>query len=89
MQHVGVKAAVSDNLKVGALFYDFDTLDPRLGNRDARELDLYAEWTLDEHWSLLPLVGYYQPARSTEEGGSQLGTARGNVYGQLLLVFGF
>ena len=89
VQHVGVKAAVSDSLKVGALFYDFDTLDPRLGNRDARELDLYAEWTLDEHWSLLPLVGYYQPARSTEEGGSQLGTARGNVYGQLLLVFGF
>lgn len=89
VHHLGLKATLSDSLKVGALFYDFDTLDPRLGNRDARELDVYAEWAIDPHWSLLPLVGYYKPARSVEEGGSQLGTARGNLYGQLLLVFGF
>lgn len=89
VHHVGVKASVSDSVKVGALFYDFDTLDRSLGNRDARELDLYAEWAIDEHWSLLPLVGWYKPTRSAEEGGSQLGTAKGNVYGQVLLVFGF
>ncbi len=89
VQHVGVKAAVSDSVNIGALFYDFDTLDRSLGDRDARELDLYAEWAIDRHWSLLPLVGYYKPQRSAQEGGSQLGTAGGNLYGQVLLVFAF
>lgn len=89
VHHLGVKAAVADSVSVGALFYDFDTLDRNLGNRDARELDLYAEWAIDAHWSLLPLVGCYKPTRSAQEGGSQLGTARGNLYGQVLLVFGF
>jgi len=89
VQHVGVKAAVADGINVGALFYHFETIDRGLGDRDARELDLYGEWAIDQHWSLLPLVGYYKPRRSAEEGGSQLGTARGNVYGQVLLVFGF
>ncbi|MDR0279620.1 MAG: alginate export family protein [Paucimonas sp.] len=89
VQHVGVKAAVADSVNVGALFYDFDTIDRGLGDRDARELDLYAEWAIDEHWSVLPLVGYYKPRRGAEEGGSQLGGAGGNVYGQVLVVFGF
>ena len=89
VHHLGVKAAVSGRVNVGALYYDFATLNRSLGNRDARELDLYAEWTIDEHWSLLPLVGYYKPERSAEDGGSQLGTAKGSVYGQVLLVFGF
>ncbi|MHA6197845.1 alginate export family protein [Pseudomonas wadenswilerensis] len=89
VQHVGVKAAVSDSVNVGALFYDFSTIDRGLGNRDARELDLYAEWAINAHWSLLPLVGYYKPQRSAEDGGSQLGTTRGSLYGQVLLVFAF
>ncbi|OAI88276.1 hypothetical protein [Pseudomonas putida] len=89
VHHLGVKASVSDSVKIGALFYDFDTIDRSLGNRDAQELDVYAEWAIDEHWSVLPLVGYYKPTRSAEAGGSQLGTAGGNLYGQLLLVFGF
>ncbi|WP_175652901.1 hypothetical protein [Pseudomonas sp. Marseille-P9899] len=89
VHHLGVKAAVSDSVNVGALFYTFDTLDPSLGNRDARELDLYAEWAIDQHWSVLPLVGYYKPRRSTEDGGSQLETSRGNLYGQVLLVWSY
>lgn len=89
VHHLGLKAAVTESLEVGALFYRFDTLDPNLGNRDSRELDLYAQWTLDEHWSVLPLVGYYKPRRSAEDGASQLGDSRANLYGQLLVAWSF
>ncbi|CAN1600428.1 Alginate export domain-containing protein [Pseudomonas mediterranea] len=89
VQHIGIKAAVSDTLNIGALLYSFDTLDTRLGNRDGRELDLYAEWAIDPHWALLPLVGMYKPERSAEENGSQLGGAQRNVYAQVLLAWTF
>lgn len=89
VHHLGIKAAVTDSLGVGALIYSFDTLDPNLGNRDGRELDLYAEWAVDKHWSVLPLVGYYAPRRSVEDGGSQLGNSRANLYGQVLVAWSF
>ncbi|WP_437881195.1 hypothetical protein [Pseudomonas sp. LRF_L74] len=89
VNHIGLKASLSEQLGVGALFYTFATLDESLGNRDGRELDVYAEWVVDEHWSVLPLVGYYKPRRSVDDGGSQLGNDRGNLYAQMLLVWAY
>ncbi|WP_109514603.1 hypothetical protein [Pseudomonas ovata] len=87
VNHIGLKASVTEQLKVGALLYQFDTLETRLGNRDARELDIYAEWAIDEHWTVLPLVGFYKPQHSVQEGGSQIGNTRTNTYAQLLLAW--
>lgn len=89
VNHVGVKASLNDQFAVGALLYNFDTLNESLGNRDGREIDVYAEWQVDEHWTLLPLVGYYKPKRSADDGGTQLGSNRGNIYAQMLLVWSY
>ncbi|MDU9394072.1 hypothetical protein, partial [Pseudomonas sp. zfem002] len=60
IHHVGLKATPLENLTVGALYFDFNTLRTRdTLNLDARELDLYVEWAVNEHLIISPLVGLY------------------------------
>ncbi|MDZ3991442.1 hypothetical protein [Pseudomonas sp. Teo4] len=86
VQKVGLVVSPTDNLNLGALYYNFDTINRNLGNTDGRELDLYAEWTVNEHLIVVPLVGFYRPDRSAEDGGLQLGNNDTNVYSQIAFV---
>jgi len=86
---VGLVVSPLPTLNLGAQWFAFDTLDRRLGNTDARELDLYAEWTVSEHLTVVPLVGLYQPERSALDGGTQLGSDRTNLYSQVVFVSTF
>lgn len=86
VHHVGLKAAPLENVTVGALYFDFDTLDTDLGNLGGRELDLYVEWMVNDHLMISPVVGFYQPERSAAEGGTQLGGDDTNLYSQLMFV---
>lgn len=86
VHHVGLKATPLESLTVGALYFDFDTLDTDLGNLGGRELDLYAEWMVNDHLMISPVLGFYQPERSAETGGTQLGGDGTNVYSQLMFV---
>ena len=86
VHHVGLKATPRDDLTLGALFFDFDTLDRDLGNLSGQELDLYLEWTVNEHLIISPLVGLYKPERSASEGGLQLGNDDTNTYLQLTVA---
>lgn len=74
---------------MGALLYDFSTLDRSRKNLDGREADLYAEWTINEHFTLLPLVGFYKPEKSDASGGTQLGSSDTNLYAQVILAASF
>ncbi|MGJ3440232.1 MULTISPECIES: alginate export family protein [Pseudomonas] len=85
VHHLGLKAKPRDNLSVGALYFDFDTLDTDQGNLGGRELDLYVEWMVTEHILISPLVGYYTPERSADNGGVQMGSRDGGTYLQLLV----
>lgn len=86
IHHVALKVSPLENLSVGALWFDFNTLDRDLGNFDGRELDLYAEWAVSDNLIVMPVVGLYQPDRSAEEGGTQLGSDDSNLYSQLVFV---
>ncbi|MCY1283684.1 hypothetical protein D9M70_325680 [compost metagenome] len=86
IHHVALKVTPLENLSVGALWFDFNTLDRDLGNFDGRELDLYAEWAVSDNLIVMPVVGLYQPDRSAEEGGTQLGGDDSNLYSQLVFV---
>ncbi|WP_271407794.1 hypothetical protein [Pseudomonas sp. Q1-7] len=86
IHHVAFKVTPLENLSLGALWFDFSTLDRDQGNFDGREVDLYAEWAVSENFIVMPLVGLYQPDRSAEEGGSQIGSDDRNLYSQLLFV---
>ena len=89
IQNVGLKVSPLENLNLGALYFNFDTIDRSLGNTDGHEVDLYAEWHVNDHLTVMPLVGIYQPDKSAENGGTQLGNNDRNVYAQLLFVTGF
>ncbi|BAU74764.1 alginate export family protein [Metapseudomonas furukawaii] len=86
VHHVAFKVSPLENLSVGALWFDFNTLDRDLGNTDGRELDLYAEWAVNDNLIVMPVVGLYQPDRSAAEGGTQLGGDDSNLYSQLVFV---
>lgn len=49
------------------------------------EVDIYARWLIKEHYFVSPLVGLFNPKKSSSEGGLQLGKADTNVYSQLIL----
>jgi hypothetical protein len=85
VHHVGLKATPRENLTLGALFFDFDTLDTDRGNLGGRELDLYVEWMVNDHLLISPLIGFYQPERSADQGGLQLGGDGTNTYLQLIV----
>ena len=89
IQNVTLKASPLESLTVGALYFHYDTLDRRLGNTDGQEVDLYAEWHVNENLTVMPLVGFYRPSKSAEQGGLQLGNNETNVYAQLVFAMGF
>lgn len=89
VQHLGLKVTAADDLKLGMLLYTFRTLDTRRGQLDADEADIYAEWAIDPHWTLMPLVGLYKPKQSSASGGTQVGNSRTNLYGQVLVAWAF
>jgi len=90
IHHVGLKAIPLEGLTLGVLYFDFDTLQTR-GKTDTsgRELDLYAEWAVNDHLIITPLLGLYQPDKSLENGGAQGGSNGTNVYSQLTVAVPF
>lgn len=90
IHHVGLKATPVENLTLGALYFDFNTLRKHDSlNLDARELDLYAEWAVNSHLIISPLVGIYQPKKAADTGGNQVGGNGTNLYSQLTVAVPF
>lgn len=90
IHHLGLKVTPLQNLTLGALYFDFNTLDKHSAlNLDARELDLYAEWAVSEHLIISPLIGLYQPKKDATNGGNQVGGNGTNVYSQLTVAVPF
>ncbi|MNH39850.1 hypothetical protein D3C79_1010770 [compost metagenome] len=86
---MGLTVSPTSSLNVGLMGFKFDTLDRSLGNVDGHEVDLYAEWTFNEHLMVVPLVGLYRPERSAGQGGTQLGNDNNNLYSQIVFVSTF
>lgn len=89
IQNVTFKVSPLQNLNVGAVLFDFKTIDRNLGNNDGHELDLYAEWHVNDHLTVMPLIGLYQPDKSAEQGGTQLGNHDKNLYSQVVFATNF
>lgn len=87
--HVGVKAAPTPAVTVGALFFDFNNTGNGTGAIDGQEIDMYAEWGVNENIFLSPLIGFYKPDNSAGSGGSQLKDDNVNTYVQLIGVVAF
>jgi hypothetical protein len=71
------------------LYFDFDPIDRSLGNLGGREFDLYAELAVNEHVFISPVVGFYKPEKSANQGGLQLGGDDTDTYLQLIVGTSF
>ncbi|UZE21397.1 hypothetical protein LOY67_15220 [Pseudomonas sp. B21-056] len=89
IQQVGLKISAAEDIKLGMLLYSFRTLDDSRVRLDADEANVYAEWAIDKHWTLMPLAGLYKPKYSAADGGAQVGNSHTNLYGQVLVAWSF
>lgn len=90
IQHLGLKASPRPDLTLGVLYFDYDTVRKREAlNLDAQELDVYAEWAVNPHLIITPLVGLYQPRQDSTTGGNQVGGNGTNLYSQLTVAVPF
>lgn len=84
VHHLALKASPSETLSFGALFFDFgDTAGN--GSLDGQEIDLYAEWVVNEHLIISPLLGFYTP----DNAGVQIGNSDTNTYFQMIAIVPF
>lgn len=84
---VSLKASPAENLNLGINHFSFGNhkTDAALGNMNASELDIYAEYFPSETMMISPLVGWFNPQASAANGGTQLGDAHRSLYAQLML----
>lgn len=87
IHQLSLQASVKENLHLGVLGYQFDTIDKSYGNLDGTEVDLFAVWSPTQNINVIPLVGFYKPKKDIDQGGSQLGDKDTNTYAQLLLQY--
>ena len=85
ISHLYMTAQPLPSISLGVLFFDFRMKNKRPGNLDAKEWDIYAEWEINDHLSVSPLIGFYAPDKSAEQGGVQLGNDDTNTYAQMIV----
>lgn len=76
-----------ENLMLGALAYQFDTVNKSMGNLDGHELDLFSVWSVNDKMVVVPLIGLYKPKKDISTGGTQMYDNKTNLYGQLILEY--
>jgi len=90
IQHVGLKVTPLENLTLGALYFDYTTVRKSNAlNLNGNELDVYAEWAVNPHLIITPLVGLYKPEQDSTTGGNQVGGNGTNLYSQLTVAVPF
>ena len=87
VHHIGLALTPAPTVQLGALFFEFD--DAGNGYLNGNEVDLYAQWVVNDHLVLSPLVGFYTPEYSAAEGGTQIGGDDTNMYSQLIAIVNF
>ena len=50
---------------------------------------LYAQWVVNDHLVLSPLVGFYTPDSAAADGGTQIGDDDTNIYSQVIAIVNF
>ncbi|GAB2602229.1 alginate export family protein [Nitrincola alkalisediminis] len=85
IHYLGVTAQPADLLSVGVGYFDFNKTIGGSGDNDARELNFWAEWVVNDHLILSPLIGFYKPDSAN---GTQ-GSTKLNTYGQIMAVIPF
>lgn len=87
IHQLSLQASIKENLHLGVLAYQFDTVKKDIENLDGHEVDIFAVWSPTANINVIPLAGWYKPKKDIDHGGSQVGGTDGNVYAQLILQY--
>lgn len=87
--HAYASAQPTPKMLLGLLYFHFDPRRDSQGEFGGDEVDLYVEWTLNDHVMLTPLFGIYRPDQEAADGGAQLGGTDTNVYLQATVTITF
>ena len=79
-----VMLAPRDDLAVGIQYWDFDKVDDAADNA-AKEIDLFALWTINDNWVFSPMIGLYSPKGSANK--ALQGNSDDNLYVQGVLMY--
>lgn len=85
VHHLSVVASPSETLRAGASYFRFDDTVAGTGTNDADEINLWAEWVVNDNLIISPLVGIYTP----DSAASVQGNTNTNTYLQLLAIVPF
>jgi len=85
IQSVQLSATPTDKVSVGALYFDFSKTQNDTGKNNAKEVDLWMQWAVNDHLIISPLVGFYKPKSNT----SKQGNDNTNVYSQVIAIMPF
>ena len=78
---------MQENLHLGVLAYQFDTIKKDQENLDGHEIDAFAVWSPNKNINVIPLVGLYKPKKDINHLGSQVSDNKTNSYAQLILQY--
>lgn len=82
---ISVEVFPTEKLLLGANLYNFESVDTSVVDNKAQELDLFAMYQVNEAFSVIPILGIYDPKKSTKNGGTQVGTSKTNLFAGLIL----
>ncbi len=86
IHHLALKAQPTETLTIGALYFDFsDSTTVGAFNSNGQELDIYAEWVVNDHLIISPLIGIYSP----DSDNSAQNTDDDNLYAQVIAIIPF
>lgn len=89
VHHLGATLQPREDVALGALAFRFNTLDKKQGDLSGKELNLYVQWDLNDHLSIIPVTGWYSPKKDALNNGAQLKNRKNNFYSQLLFMTQF
>lgn len=87
IHQLSLQASMKENLHIGLLAYQFDTIKKETENLDGHEVDAFAVWSPTANINVIPLAGWYKPKKDIDHGGSQAGGTGSNLYAQLILQY--
>ena len=87
IQQISLQASVKENLNIGLLGYQFNTINKNQYNLNGHEIDMFAIWSVTKNVSIIPLIGFYKPEQDLSRGGSQVMDNNVNTYMQVLLQY--
>jgi hypothetical protein len=85
IHYFSVTAHPAETLTVGVMYFKYEDTAANSGDNDADEVDIWAEWVVNEHLIISPLVGLYTP----KSANNTQGNTNTNTYVQVLAIVPF